>query len=344
MVVKMGEQSASDEIKHHKNTVQAISNPVRLTKAGRGWMAACPPHHDKASLTFSEAAEKLPLQLGLAPAGPSGDLLGELTRDHSQVSLVDDQACHLSIQFPNRTNTFWELAANNRDAPDDRMKYILSQIQRRRQRESTLRRDGSPARLDGEARRRLLSGVDRKNQPPVKGNLAYRREILLPNGSAIYHDQQPGLVVASFFNLQPHLLIELPDGSTALVDTDKWNDGGEIIWTKSDQASAIVKNRDTGVHIEVALHGVTTRGFCLLTPPGRRAYVWMMPREPEEVGGQNRPTFLPDGNRYAIFALESLTVDAAVLTEYEDVSGVVVKLQEPDRSLRRHSDHLGASH
>ena len=158
------------------------------------------------------------------------------------------------------------------------------------------------------------------------------------------HDQQPGLVIAAFFNLQPHLKLEYPDGETALVDTSAYADGGEVIWT--EQGSGIVKSLDTGEHYseEVEIKGITTKGFCLLRPPGQRDYTWMAPREPEELGGQNRPTYLPDGNNFRMFALESFNIDAAILTQYEDISGLVVKLQDPERSPRRHRDHLGLGH
>lgn len=45
-----------------------------------------------------------------------------------------------------------------------------------------------------------------------------------------------------------------------------------------------------------------------------------------------------------VFAMESINIDAAIFTEYEDISGVVVKLQDPERSPRRHKDHLGLGH
>ena len=37
-------------------------------------------------------------------------------------------------------------------------------------------------------------------------------------------------------------------------------------------------------------------------------------------------------------------LDAAILSHYEDMSGLVVKLQDPERSSRRHRDHLGLGH
>jgi len=37
-------------------------------------------------------------------------------------------------------------------------------------------------------------------------------------------------------------------------------------------------------------------------------------------------------------------LDAAILTEFKDISGMVVRLQDPERSPRRHRDHLGLGH
>ena len=128
------------------------------------------------------------------------------------------------------------------------------------------------------------------------------------------------------------------------MDTAAYNNGGEVIWT--ERGTGILKSLDTGEHYseEVEIKGITTKGFCLLRPPGQRDYTWMAPREPEEFGGQNRPTYLPDGNNFRMFALESFNIDAAILTQYEDISGLVVKLQDPERSSRRHRDHLGLGH
>ena len=117
-----------------------------------------------------------------------------------------------------------------------------------------------------------------------------------------------------------------------------------MIWT--DRGTAILKDLQTGVHCaeEVEIKAISSKGFCLLRPPGLRDYTWFAPRQPESVGGQNRPTRLTDGTGFHIYAVESINVDADVLTEYTDISGVVVKLQAAERSPGRHRDHLGLGH
>ena len=377
----MGKQSTLEEIKRQADIVQVISQRVRLTKAGSGWMAACPFHLDKAmtfhvftdsqnwrcfgacatggnaihfvmrfeSLTFGEAADRLALQSGIGRTGPSGDRLGELTRDHGQAALADDQAGGRANQFLNMT-TVPEISreraaekqgADNREAPIDQEAYMNRLRFRKNLIESDLRGGESQEGIDREARRSSLSGLYRR---PVVDNLAYPRRFPRPGRPRVDRDQQPGLVIAAFFNLQPHLKLEYPDGLTALVDTAAYADGGEVTWT--ERGTGILKSLDTGEHYseEVEIKGITTKGFCLLRPPGQRDYTWMAPREPEELGGQNRPTYLPDGNNFRVFALESFNIDAAVLTEFEDISGLVVKLQDPERSSRRHRDPLGLGH
>ena len=374
----------TEEIRRKADIAEVISRRLSLTKAGRGWMSACPFHLDKAmtfhvftdsqnwrcfgdcatggnaihfvmrfeSLTFGEATDRLALQFGIARTGPSGDRLDGSTRDHGQVSLADDQAGGRASQFLDMTTfsdvlrkrTAEKQVANNREAPIDQEAYMALTRFQIRQLESRLCRDESPARLEREALRSSLPGLHRRDRPPVVDNLAYPRGFGRLDSPRVNRDQQPGLVVASFLNLQPHLKIEYPDGLTALVDTAAYADGGEVIWT--EQGSGTVKSLDTGEHYseEVEIKGITTKGFCLLRPPGRRDYTWMAPREPEELGGRNRPTYLPDGSSFRVFALESFNIDAAILTDFEDISGLAVKLQEPERSPRRHRDHLGLGH
>ena len=372
----MGKQSSLEELKRQADIVEVISQRVRLTKAGRSWMAACPFHLDKSmtfhvftdsqnwrcfgdcatggdvinflmrfeTLTFGEACRKLVLQFGLARTDPSGGRLGELTRDHGQAVLADNQAGGRASQFPNMTTFSDILRERAAEATDDIEEHLTRLRQSIRQLESRRRRDESPAGLDRESRRSWLSGLYRKNHPPVVDNLAYPRGFGRLDDPRVNRDQQPGLVIAAFFNLQPHLKLEWPGGLIALVDTAAYADGGEVIW--AERGTGILKSLDTGEHYseEVEIKGITTKGFCLLRPPGQRDYTWMAPREPEELGGQNRPTYLPDGNNFRMYALESFNIDAAILTQYEDISGLVVKLQDPERSSRRHRDHLGLGH
>jgi hypothetical protein len=253
------------------------------------------------SLTFGEAADRLALQSGIARTGPSWGRLGELTRDHGQAALADDQAGGRANQFLNMT-TVPEISreraaekqvADNREAPIDQEAYMNRLRFHKNLIESDLRGGESQEGIDREARRSSLSGLYRRDRRPVVDNLAYPRRFPRPGRPRVDRDQQPGLVIAAFFNLQPHLKLEYPDGLTALVDTAAYADGGEVTWT--ERGTGILKSLDTGEHYseEVEIKGITTKGFCLLRPPGQRDYTWMAPREPEELGGRiARPTFL----------------------------------------------------
>jgi hypothetical protein len=192
-------------------------------------------------------------------------------------------------------------------------------------------------------RRQVLSRFGRDGSLPVVDNLAYPKRFGLLGNGGEGPILQPGIVIASFPNLQPHLEIEHGDGSTVVVDSDAYLDGGNIIWT--DQGTGILKALDTGEHSqEVEIRGISTKGFCLTRPPGYQTYTWFAPRSPEGLAGRNRPTYISQGNSVRRWALESFNVDPSVLTEYQDISGLVVKLQIPERSRRRHKDALGAGH
>ena len=371
----------TEEIRRKADIAEVISRRLSLTKAGRGWMSACPFHLDKAmtfhvftdsqnwrcfgdcamggdvinflqkadALTFGEAVHRLALQLGIARTGLSGDRLGELTRDHGQAALADDQAGGRANQFLNMT-TFSDIVREHAaEATDDIVEFHRRRVERLERAFDVNSLDADQLyelirRPNREARRSSLSGLYRRDRRPVVDNLAYPRGFGRLDDPRVNRDQQPGLVIAAFFNLQPHLKLEYPDGLTALVDTAAYADGGEVIW--AERGTGILKSLDTGEHYseEVEIKGITTKGFCLLRPPGQRDYTWMAPREPEELGGQNRPTYLPDGNNFRLFALESFNINAAILTEFEDISGMVVRLQDPERSPRRHRDHLGLGH
>ena len=203
-------------------------------------------------------------------------------------------------------------------------------------------------RLERRSRVASRSGFDREDRRPVLDHLAYPKGLdilhLLPGLLREGSVKNPGIVIASYPNLQAHIRIEHPDGRTAIVDRDDFCDGGEVIWT--GRGTAILKDLQTGVHCaeEVEIKAISSKGFCLLRPPGLRNYTWFAPRQPEEVGGQNRPTRLTDGTSFHIYAVESINVDADVLSEYTDVSGVVVKLQAAERSPGRHREQLGLGH
>ena len=377
----MGKQSTLKELKRQADIVEIISRRIRLTRAGNSYNANCPFHQEKTpsfhvfpdrqswrcfgacarggdvinflmrfeALTFGEACRKLVLQFGTAQADHSGGRLGEWTRDHGRVSLADDQAGGRASQFPNRTAFSDIVREHAAEGTDDIVEFHRRRVERLEQAFDVNSLDADQLyelirRRNRGARRSSLSGLYRRDRRPVVDNLAYPRGFGRLDGPRVNRDQQPGLVIAAFFNLQPHLKLEWPGGLIALVDTAAYADGGEVIW--AERGTGILKSLDTGEHYseEVEIKGITTKGFCLLRPPGQRDYTWMAPREPEELGGQNRPTYLPDGNNFRMYALESFNIDAAILTQYEDISGLVVKLQDPERSSRRHRDHLGLGH
>ena len=224
---------------------------------------------------------------------------------------------------------------SGREAPDDPVEH-MAWLRRKRE------------LLERRSRVASLSGFDREDRRPVLDHLAYPKGLdilhLLPGLLREGSVENPGIVIASYPNLQFHIRIERPDGRTVIVDTNDFCDGGSIVWT--DRGMAILKDLQTGVHCaeEVEIKAISSKGFCLLRPPGLRDYTWFAPRQPESVGGQNRPTRLTDGTSFHIYAVESINVDADVLTEYTDISGVVVKLQAAERSSRRHREHLGLGH
>jgi hypothetical protein len=176
----------------------------------------------------------------------------------------------------------------------------------------------------------------RADRSPVAGNLAYPLRMGI-------RKEQPGLVTSLYPNLQEHLEIEYPSGATAIVDSEAFRDAGAVIWT--DTGTAILKDLESGEHCldEIQVMGVTTRGFCLLRAPSQLEYTWFPPRRPGEVGDANRMVLLNEGARERAWALETFSVDPEVLSSYHDLSGEVVRLQTPQRSIRRHGDHL-ASH
>ena len=155
---------------------------------------------------------------------------------------------------------------------------------------------------------------------------------------------QAGLVTSVYPNQQSHIEIEYPSNERDIVDSEAFRNAGAVIWT--DCGKAILKDLESGEHCsyEAEIKGVTTRGFCLVRIPGQQAYAWFPPRCPDEAGGRNRQVILNGGARDRTFAMESFFIDTGVLPEYEDLSAVVVKLQAPERSPRRHSDHLGSGH
>ena len=109
--------------------------------------------------------------------------------------------------------------------------------------------------------------------PDLKtGHLAYKGRLARPAylGANMYRryatsaQPRPGLVIALHATLQGHCQIEYPDGERKILDSIGMHDAGDVIWTSNGQASAIIKDVITRTHSEVAVFGVSTRGFCLL--------------------------------------------------------------------------------
>lgn len=362
-----------EELKLRTEIGEVISQRVPLTKAGRGWMAYCPFHPDKTmtfhvftdcqewccngdcddggdvikfmmrfeDLTLGEACRKLAIQCGIAQADPPGDLLVGLFKKYGLRTAADDQSGGRTAQFRDiRTvsdlldrGAAEEPVLDDRTAPDGPEEYLDRLRQRRRQLEEA----SLPNRQAFKSRLHRYASL-REGPRPVLGNLAYHRELENPRLRPVVSSQQPGLVIATFHNLQPHLMLEEPTGKTSIMDTEDFRDGGEIVWT--ERGTAIVKDLQTGAHSpeEVEIKGITTRGFCLLRPPGQRDHAWFAPRAPS---GQNRPTYLADGTS---LAMESFSTDAEVLPGFWDISGAFVKLRAPERIPRRHRERLAIGH
>jgi hypothetical protein len=121
------------------------------------------------------------------------------------------------------------------------------------------------------------------------------------------------------------------------------HDAGDVIWTNSGQASAVIKDVITRTHSEVEVFGVSTRGFCLLELPGINELSWCWPREPLEAGGRGRPLYYqtgPDEADIGGVLLESFSVSGSLLPEYLDISGVTVRVSLVERNGRSHRDRL----
>ena len=230
---------------------------------------------------------------------------------------------------------------NDRDAPDDPMEYV---DWLRRNRQLLERRMQSP----------FTRGYYGEDSNLVLGNLGYqgrvvRRRNLWRGGLLERKQPRPGLIVALHTTLQGHCRLEFPDyQTTGPLDTAGIYNAGEIIWTDSSRATAIVKDLGTGDHEEIPLKGWSTRGFCLIQPPRSQEWSWVWPREPEEIGGADRPFYYPSGeigSEISVISLESFSLeDDGLQTSYVDLSGVTVEIRPPQRSLLSHRDHPGASH
>ena len=193
----------------------------------------------------------------------------------------------------------------------------------------------------------FLSREDADLKP---GNLGYRgridnqwlrarREYTQFTGA---RQPRPGIIVGLHTTLQEHCELEYPDGERELFDAQGCYDGGEIIWTEQGCATAVIKGFLTKKHSEVAVEGVSTRGFCLLVPPGLTEPTWCWPRAPRGADVRPRSPFYynVDGVCSGII-LESFTIeDAGLLTEYRDISGVTVPVTSARRSSSSHRDRL----
>ena len=120
--------------------------------------------------------------------------------------------------------------------------------------------------------------------------------------------------------------------------TNGWRPGG-VIWTDSGQASAVLKDVITPTHSEVAVFGLSTRGFL----PGANVLSWCWPREPLEARGRSRPLYYqigPSETDVRGILLESVSVEGKLLPEYLDISGVTVPVSPVESNSRSHKDRL----
>ena len=156
---------------------------------------------------------------------------------------------------------------------------------------------------------------------------------------------RPGIVVALHTTLQDHCQLEYPSGAKEMFDTQGAYDAGEVIWTKSENARAIIKNLKTNAHTELELLGVTTRGFCLLVLPGLTEPEWCWPQEPRMAGGRARPFYYRSEEEFhqdfSAIALESFTLDRGLLVEYRDITGITIPISPAQRSQKSHKERLG---
>ena len=356
----------TEEIKRTADIVEVISQRLSLTKAGRGYMAQCPFHLDKAisfhvftdtqkwrcfgdcatggdvinflmradGLTFGEASHRLGTELGLARTNLPGDQADRLDTGPGVWNTADERDGSRASQRQNISkfsDLFRKLAAekqvpDDHESPIDQEAYMTLTGFRIKELESRLRGGGPPDAINMEHRR------------PVLGNLAYHKGLEDPRLRTVVSDLQPGLCIAYFHNLQEHILLEEASGKTRIADASDYRDAGRALWL-DNQGTALIKDLQTGRHSdEIPIDGVTDRGFVLLRPKGQQNHSWFIPRSPR---GGNRPTYLADGS---IFALESFDIDADVLPGYTDISGDFVKLQAADRCSLRHQQHLGLGH
>ena len=336
----------TDELKERIDIVELIATYLPLKKNGTGYKGSCPFHYDKdLSLDIypetqtwrcsTECAERQLLN-GSAQSN-RGDALDFVSR-------VEGMSFGQAVR---------KLATRCGLAPDvgENTTQDDPGVQDRRPERRPRGRRRMPSMFRfGEV---MEATFPTPEDPYLKlDNLGYKGRIsrISLSGSEEFkrfmsgRQPRPGMVVALHTTLQGHCKIEYPNGVKETFDSQGTYDAGEIIWTERGQASVIVKNIVTGVHVEVALQGVTTKGFCLFNPPGLTEPMWFWPREPKAAGGRGRPFYYkteesPQG--YDGADLESLAVDSGLLTEYRDISGVVVPVSPVRRSRNSHEGHLG---
>jgi len=303
------DERLASEIRSDLVMSEVVGRHVQLQRFGTSYKGQCPFHQGNEPTFHISNDDKRWYCFGTCDTG--GDVISFVMRADE---LGYTEALH---QIAARTGISARAAS---ERPDWRSRGTFRSLERYRSRpnlsEMTCR------------------GIDRL---PITGNLAYPLQMGLRR-------VQAGLVTSMYPNQQSHIEIEYPSNERDIVDSEAFRNAGAVIWT--DSGKAILKDLESGDHCshEVEIKGVTTRGFCLVRIPGQQAYAWFPPRCPDEAGGRNRQVILNGGARDRTFAMESFFIDTGVLPEYEDLSAVVVKLQAPERSPRRHSDHLGSGH
>ena len=334
----------TDELKERIDIVEVISAYLPLKRNGTGYKGSCPFHDDK------------DLSLDIFPETQTWRCSTEcaerrLLDDSAQSNQGDALAFVSRVEGTSFGQAVRKLAMRCGLAPDTG--EIPTQADpsiRDRRPESMPRGRRIPGMFQfGEA---MGTTFPPPEDPYLKlGNLGYKGRVGRMGLSSSEEfkrfrngrQPRPGIVVALHTTLQGHCKIEYPNGVKETFDAQGSYDAGEIVWTESGHASVVVKNIVTGAHVEVALQGVTTKGFCLFNPPGLTEPMWFWPREPKAAGGRARPFYYKTEKSregYVGAVLESFALDSELLTEYSDISGVVVPVSPVKRSRNSHKGHL----
>ena len=152
-----------------------------------------------------------------------------------------------------------------------------------------------------------------------------------------------GILTSTPETLQKHADIETPDGQFRIEDATRVYNGGEITWCEGE---AIYRDLESGIHYPTTLLGCSSKGFSVIHIDDSPSPLWVWPREPEEIGGRDRPfPYRKAGeSEVSYISLESFfiqnSLDGPIPESFTDLSGVVVPINAPKSSPRRHADRI----